>query len=72
MDVDGWLRNLGLGKYEAAIRDNGVIQLGRGALTVTGKGSSLTIGAAGKLLGFGVVDATTLTNSGLIETWAGR
>jgi hypothetical protein len=61
MDVNGWLRNLGLGKYEAAFRDNGLIQFGRGALTVTGKGSSLTIEAASKLLGFGVVDATTLT-----------
>ena len=36
-------------------------------MTVTGTGSSLTIGAGGKLEGFGVVAATTLTNSGVIE-----
>jgi hypothetical protein len=24
MDVGGWLRNLGLGKYEAAFRDNAI------------------------------------------------
>ena len=24
MDVGGWLRGLGLGKYEAAFRDNGI------------------------------------------------
>ena len=55
----------------AAIADNGLIQLGSGTLKVTGTGSSLTIGAAGKLEGFGVVDATTLTNSGLIEASGG-
>ena len=55
----------------AAIRDKGLIELGGGALTVTGKGSLLTIGVAGKLLGFGVVNATTLTNSGLIEASGG-
>ena len=55
----------------AAIADNGLIQLGGGTLKVTGTGSSLTIGAAGKLEGFGVVDATTLTNSGLIEASGG-
>ena len=51
--------------------DNGLIQLGGGALTVTGTGSSLTIGAAGKLTGFGVVDSTTLTNSGEIVASGG-
>jgi len=35
----------------AAITDNGLVQLGGGTLTVTGTGSSLTIGAAGKLSG---------------------
>ena len=24
MDVGGWLRSLGLGKYEAAFRENGI------------------------------------------------
>jgi len=55
----------------AAIADNGLIQLGGGTLKVTGTGSSLTIGAAGKLTGFGVVDATTLTNSGEIVASGG-
>ena len=56
MDVDGWLRNLCLGKYEARFATTASSSSEGGALTVTGKGSSLTIGAAGKLLGFGVVD----------------
>ena len=51
--------------------DNGLIQLGGGALTVTGTGSSLTIGAAGELTGFGVVNSTTLTNSGEIVASGG-
>ena len=55
----------------APIGDDGLVQLGGGTLTVTGVGSSLTIGAGGKLLGFGVVNATTLTNSGLIEASGG-
>jgi hypothetical protein len=55
----------------AAITDNGLIQLGGGTLTVTGSGSSLTIGAAGELAGFGIVDATTLTNSGEIVASGG-
>ena len=28
MDVGGWLRGLGLGKYEAAFHDNGIDDLG--------------------------------------------
>ena len=55
----------------APISDNGLIELGGGALTVTGAGSSLTIGTAGKLLGAGVINATTLANSGLIEASGG-
>ena len=65
------LAGRGLTTAAAPIRDNGLIQLGGGTLTVTGAGSSLTIGAGGKLLGLGVVDATTLTNSGLIEASGG-
>jgi hypothetical protein len=55
----------------AAIADNGLIQLGGGTLTVTGIGSSLTIGVAGELTGFGVVDSTTLTDSGEIVASGG-
>ena len=55
----------------AAITDNGLIQLGGGTLTVSGAGSSLTMGATGELEGFGVIDATKLTNSGQIEASGG-
>ena len=55
----------------APISDDGLVQLGGGTLTVTGAGSSLTIGAGANLLGFGVINATTLTNSGLIEASGG-
>ena len=33
MDVGGWLRNLGLGKYEAAFRDNAIDEQGLRHLT---------------------------------------
>jgi hypothetical protein len=45
----------------------GIIQLDGGALV----GSSLTIGSGGELLGFGVVSATVLTNSGEVIAYKG-
>jgi hypothetical protein len=55
----------------AAIADDGLIQLGGGTLNVTGTGSSLTLGSTGALVGFGVVDATTTANSGVIVASGG-
>ena len=65
------LADRSLSTAAAAIADNGLIQLGGGTLTVTGTGSSLTIGAGAELTGFGVVDATTLANSGEIVASGG-
>ena len=51
----------------ALFTNDGTIQLGGGRFVVTGLGSSLTDGKGSKLYGFGTVDATTFTNSGLVE-----
>ncbi len=51
----------------AVFTNDGMIQLGGGRFAVTGLGSSLTDDKGSKLYGFGVVDATTFTNSGLVE-----
>jgi len=50
----------------AQFTNDGIIQLGGGRFAVTGLGSSLTDGKGSRLYGFGVVDATRFTNSGLI------
>ena len=55
----------------AVITNDGQLELGGGTLAVTGLGSSLTDDAGSWLYGFGVVTATTFTNSGLIEAIAG-
>ena len=77
---DGTLRTIGktgqlhlladcsLTTAAAAIADNGLMQLGGGTLNVTRTGSSLTIGAAGKLSGFGVVDAAGGAKAGAPTT----
>ena len=61
LDDRGWTTS------GAAITDKGVITLGGGAIAATVTGASLTIGAGGKLAGFGAVAANSLTNSGTIE-----
>ena len=57
---------------DAAITNDGVIQLGGGTLTSTNSSASLTDGAGSKLVGFGTVTATTLANSGTIEASGGK
>ncbi len=51
----------------AVFTNDGIIQLGGGRFAVTGLGSSLTDGKGSTLYGFGTVDATRFTNSGLVE-----
>ncbi len=51
----------------AAITDDGLIQLGGGTLKSTGSSASLTDAALSTLRGFGTVTAKTFTNSGTIE-----
>ena len=55
-----------------AITNDGVTRLGGGTLSATGSVASLTDAAGSQLRGFGTVDATSFSNSGLIEATGGK
>ncbi len=55
----------------AAITNEGVIELGGGTITSTGTSASLTDATGSRLAGYGTVTATTFSNSGTIEASGG-
>jgi hypothetical protein len=55
----------------AAIRNDGIIELGGGTLTATASGAPLTDAAGSELDGFGTVTTTTFVNSGAIDASGG-
>ncbi len=66
-----WLAGRNWTTANAAITNQGVIELGGGTIKSTGSSASLTDAAGSKLFGYGAVTATTFSNSGTIEASGG-